>query len=145
MARAASAMAYRSHVIVRFAHCDPAGIVFFPRYMEMFNNLVEDWCRDALRMSFAELHLERGLGLSTVHLDVDFIAPSVLGEELATTLEVRKIGTSSIRLGVVLAGADGADRVRGEMVLVLVDGRSKRACPLTDELRQRMAAFQTES
>jgi len=37
---AASACAYRAQVLVRFAHCDPAGMVFFPRYMEMFNNLV---------------------------------------------------------------------------------------------------------
>ena len=26
---------------VRFAHCDPAGIVFYPRYFEMLNELVE--------------------------------------------------------------------------------------------------------
>lgn len=144
-ANARPAAAFRSTVLVRFAHCDAAGIVFFPRYMEMFNNLVEDWCREGLHMSFAELHRERALGLPTVHLDVDFIAPSMLGEELATTLEVRALGTSSVRLSIALCGGDGGDRVRGEMVLVLVDGRSKRACPLPDELRARMAAFQTES
>ena len=25
---------------IRFAHCDPAGIVFFPQYLVMLNNLV---------------------------------------------------------------------------------------------------------
>ncbi|MDF6762844.1 acyl-CoA thioesterase, partial [Escherichia coli] len=28
---------------IRFAHCDPAGIVYFPQYLVLFNVLVEDW------------------------------------------------------------------------------------------------------
>lgn len=50
-AGAISPRAYRSTILIRFAHCDPAGIVFFPRYLEMFNNLIEDWCRDELGVS----------------------------------------------------------------------------------------------
>ena len=141
----AATQAFRTPVLVRFAHCDPAGIVFFPRYMEMFNNLVEDWCREGLRVSFAEMHLERGWGLSTAHLEVDFAAPSFLGEELGATLVVRRIGTSSVRLEIALCDAEGVDRVRGQMVLVMVDARTKQACPLPDELRARMSVFQSES
>jgi 4-hydroxybenzoyl-CoA thioesterase len=136
---------YRAQVLVRFAHCDPAGIVFFPRYLEMFSSLVEDWCRERLELSFAEIHLERGWGLPTVHLEVDFVAPSMLGEELAATLLVRRLGTSSVHLDIELRGADGSNRVRGRMVLVLVDARSRRASALPDDLRARMALFQTES
>jgi 4-hydroxybenzoyl-CoA thioesterase len=143
-ATVAPANAFRTQVLVRFAHCDPAGIVFFPRYMEMFNNLVEDWCRDGLRISFAEMHLERGWGLSTVHLEVDFVAPSFLGEELTGALSVHNIGASSVRLEMALCGSDGSDRVRGQMVLVMVDARSKRARPLPDDLRARMSVFQPE-
>ena len=40
---------------VRFAHCDPAGIVFFPQYLVMFNGLVEDWFTDGLGVPYAEL------------------------------------------------------------------------------------------
>lgn len=137
--------AFRAPMLVRFAHCDPAGIVFFPRYMEMFNNLVEDWCREGLRISFAEMHLERGWGLSTAHLEVDFVAPSFLGEELSATLVVQRMGTSSVRLEIALCDAEGSDRVRGQMVLVMVDARSKQACPLPNDLRTRMSVFQSES
>lgn len=144
-AMAAPSSAFRAQVLVRFAHCDPAGIVFFPRYMEMFNNLVEDWCRDGLLISFAEMHLERGWGLSTVHLEVDFAAPSFLGEELSGSLVVRSIGTSSVRLDIALCDSEGSDRVRGQMVLVMVDARSRRACPLPDDVRARMSVFQSES
>ena len=44
---------------VRFADCDAAGIVFFPRYFEMLNGVVEDWFAGPLGASFRELHINR--------------------------------------------------------------------------------------
>jgi 4-hydroxybenzoyl-CoA thioesterase len=132
---------YRSDILIRFRHCDPAGIVFFPRYMEMFNDLVEDWCRDALGIDFDEIHLKRGWGLPTVHLDVDFLAPSVLGERLAATLRVNHIGSSSIGVDIVMCGPDGAERVRGRSVLVFIRAETKRAAPIPEELRARIVKF----
>ncbi len=137
----ATAAAYRSEVLVRFAHCDPAGIVFYPRYLEMFNNLVEDWCNDALDISFRELHAGRGWGLPTVHLEVDFVAPCTMGEVLQASLVVRAIGNSSIRLEILFQGPDGRDRVRGKVVLVLTDVRCSRGVPLPEDLRGRLAKF----
>jgi 4-hydroxybenzoyl-CoA thioesterase len=132
---------YRSDILIRFSHCDPAGIVFFPRYMEMFNDLVEDWCRDELGVSFAELHLKRGWGLPTVHLDVDFLSPSTLGDRLAATLRVNHIGTSSIGVDILLCGADGVERVRGRSALVFIDAGTRRASPIPSDLRARIARF----
>jgi 4-hydroxybenzoyl-CoA thioesterase len=138
---ASRARTYRADILVRFAHCDPAGIVFFPRYMEMFNNLVEDWCRDELGFSFAEIHLGRGWGLPTVHLEVDFLAPSVVGEVLTATVAVRSLGTSSIGLSILLQGPDGGDRVRAQTVLVLTEAHSRRPVPIPADLRARLSVF----
>ena len=33
-------MAFIAQRKVRFQHCDPAGIVFYPRYFEMLNSVV---------------------------------------------------------------------------------------------------------
>ena len=35
-------LVFERDVLIRFSHCDPAGIVFFPQYLVMFNNHVED-------------------------------------------------------------------------------------------------------
>lgn len=123
---------------MRFAHCDPAGMVFYPRYLEMFNNLVEDWCREELRVSFAEMHTVRGWGLPTVHLEAEFMAPSFLGEVLPASISVRSLGTSSITLDILLRGPDGIDRVRGSVVLVMIDLASKRPLTIHGELRSRI-------
>lgn len=120
-------------------------MVFYPRYLEMFNNLVEDWFREGLHLAFDELHAERGWGLPTVHLDVDFLAPSRLGEVLQATLTVSAMGKSSIGLDIVLRGPDEVERVRGKVVLVLVRLRSNRALTIPGDLRKRIAAYRGSS
>ena len=134
--------AYEAEIPVRFADCDAAGIVFYPRYLEMFNGLVENWFRDELRFSFTEIVTNRGWGLPTVHLEVDFVAPSRFDETLSATLTVRRVGTTSMSLEIVLRGQDNLDRVRGKVVLVLIDRAKLRAIPWPSELRERILPFQ---
>lgn len=128
-------------VQVRFGDCDPAGIVFYPRYFEMFNNLVEDWCADGLGTSFRELIQERGLGLPAVSIHTDFSAPSLLGDVLRAELSVLKMGASSITTAIRLLSADGAERVGATLVVVLTDLAQSRATPIPDAMRARIAAF----
>jgi 4-hydroxybenzoyl-CoA thioesterase len=129
-------------VQVRFGDCDPAGIVFYPRYFEMFNNLVEDWCPEGLGASFQELIGVRRLGLPTVSITTDFIATSKLGDLLRAELSVQKIGGASITAAIRLLGPDGAERVRATLVLVLMDLRTARATRIPDAMRARIARFQ---
>jgi 4-hydroxybenzoyl-CoA thioesterase len=134
--------AYSKQILVRFGDCDAAGIVFYPRYLDMFNSLVEDWFREKLDFSFSEIVTHRGWGLPTVHLEVDFVAPSVFGDVLTAVLGVTAIGTTSINLDIVLQGSDGGNRVRGKVVLVLVDRKQLRAIPIPEEVRAKVAQFQ---
>src|SRR6202047_342490 len=138
-----SARPFRAEVLVRFGDCDPAGIVFYPRYLEIFNNNVEDWCREGLQLSFPDLIAQRGWGLPTVHLDVDFTAPSRFGELLSAALAVHSVGTSSVNLEITLSGPDGGLRVRGTVVLVLIDRDPHKAIPIPDDLRARMLTFRS--
>jgi 4-hydroxybenzoyl-CoA thioesterase len=128
---------------VRFADCDPAGIVFYPRYFEMFNGLVEDWFRSELQASFTEIVTRRGWGLPTVHLEANFVAPSRFDETLFATLTVHSLGKSSMGLDIVLRGSDKEDRVRGKVVLVLIDRAAHRAIPWPNDLRTRILSFLT--
>ena len=132
---------YESKILVRFADCDPAQMVFYPRYLTMFNDVVEDWFRDELKLPFSYYHFEQQHGLPTVHVEVDFVAPSRLGDMLTASLSVNKIGKSSIGLDIVLRGPDGSDRVRGKVVLVVTDLRSSRAVPIPDDLRAKIVEF----
>jgi 4-hydroxybenzoyl-CoA thioesterase len=136
------ALVYRKDIAVRFTDCDPAGIVFYPRYFEMFNDVVECWLREEIRFSFNEIVTRRGWGLPTVHLEVDFLAPSIFGDSLSASLSVSSLGTSSIGLNISLLGSDGVVRVRGKSVLVLVNRQPLHAIPIPEEVRARIASFQ---
>ena len=41
---------------VRFSHVDQAGLIFYPRYFEMFNEVIEEWFDRGLDCSFRQLH-----------------------------------------------------------------------------------------
>jgi 4-hydroxybenzoyl-CoA thioesterase len=136
-----SAAPFCTSIPVRFGDCDPAGIVFYPRYFEMFNSIVEDWCDQGLGMSFREMHLKHGIGVPTVHIETDFIAPSELGDLLQAQLTVDRIGGASMHVAIRLFGPDGTARVRASIVLVTMNLHERRAIPLPDDMRGRASAF----
>jgi 4-hydroxybenzoyl-CoA thioesterase len=127
-------MGFRSRQAVRFAHVDAAGIVFYPRYFEMLNAAVEDFFAQAIGVDFAQIHLARRLGIPTVRLDVDFSAPSRLGDPLDFELEVARVGRSSLELEVhVLCAAEL--RFRATVVLVCIDLDRGVSVPWPEDMR----------
>lgn len=126
---------------VRFAHCDPAGIVFFPQYLVMLNTLHERWFGEALGVPYAHYIGERRLGLPTVRLECDFTAVSKLGDRLRQRLEVAKLGRTSLELAVEYVGDDGELRARFRQVLVCTSLATHKSCPLPDDLRSAMQRF----
>lgn len=133
---------YQREILVRFGHCDPAGIVFYPRYFEMINNVVEDWFEDGLDISFAGLHYHRHLTTPTVHFDVDFRSPSRFGDRLTFKLAVARIGTSSLDLDIE-ASLQGEVRMSVKQTLVFIDTEQRKPAPIPDDLRKRIARFQS--
>lgn len=125
---------------VRFSHCDPAGIVFYPRYAELCNELVEDWFREGIGVDFHEFQESLRLSLPAVRLNCEFIRPSTYGEVLEFALRVVDIGRSSLNLS-VLAWCGEQERVRVQLKLVLISLDSMRAVPIADDWRVRFAAF----
>src|SRR5690606_257546 len=90
-------MTYARIVPVEFNHCDPAGIVFFPRYFEMVNSVVENFFAEVLDLPFAEI-VTSGNGVPTARIETDFSAPSRLGERLTFVLSVERLGRASLVL-----------------------------------------------
>jgi 4-hydroxybenzoyl-CoA thioesterase len=126
---------------IRFSHCDPAGIVFFPRYLAMFNDLVEDWVTECLGIPYAELLGPRRTGLPSVSLNCQFSAVSRMGDEVMLGLSLEHIGRSSLRLN--LGCRCGTEqRVQVQQVLVATSLDTHRPIPIPDDLRQAMTAFQ---
>ncbi|MQR00068.1 acyl-CoA thioesterase [Glaciimonas soli] len=128
---------------VHFSHCDPAGIVFFPRYLVLLNDLIEDWFNEALHVDYTELITVRKIGLPTVRLECDFLSPGAFGTTIEWQLSVERIGNSSIAL-VVHGLADGVRRFKLRTVLVTTGGHQGGSIPLPADLREALLRFRGE-
>lgn len=89
-------MTYTRTIAIEFCHCDPAGIVFYPRYAEMVNHMVENFFHDVVGHGFGPM-MAAGQGMPTVRLEVDFRKPSRLGDRLEWALTVEHLGRTSAR------------------------------------------------
>lgn len=132
--------AFERERLIRFAHCDPAGIVFFPQYLVMFNDLVEDWFTEGLGIEYASLLGPRRTGLPTVSLNCEFSAPSRMGETVTLGLSVERIGGASLTLQLGCRHGDEA-RVRARQVLVSTSLETHRAIPLPDDVCAALGRF----
>lgn len=125
---------------IRFAHCDPAGIVFYPRYFEMINNVVEDWM-SSMDWAFSHFITERNEGFPTVSIQCQFMSPCKIGDQLDFELRLLKLGRSSCTVSVTALNA-GVPVLKTENVLVYtaraVEEGSIEIPPL---LRERMSAY----
>lgn len=128
---------------VRFQHVDFAGIVFYPRFLEMVNCLVEDFYEEALGLPFSELIKVEGI--PTVDLKIQFKKPAFLGDILSKYLWIKNVGSSSLTCGIQFEHADKSICLQGEVTLVRVSVATNRkdikAIPFSDELRAQFEKY----
>jgi 4-hydroxybenzoyl-CoA thioesterase len=132
--------AFTRSVAVRFSHCDPAGIVYFPHYFDMFNGVIEDWYRQELDYDYTGLLMGSRYGFPFVHIDCDFKIPSRMGDVIDLTLLVERIGRSSLGIAIV-CHFDGLERLRAHMVTAMMALETGQPVPLPQPLRDKIEAY----
>jgi 4-hydroxybenzoyl-CoA thioesterase len=132
--------AFTTQKLVRFQHCDPAGIVFYPQYFLLFNEVVEDWFAQGLGVDFRRFHLDEKRGVPVRKTTAEFLAPSLIGDVLDCALTVNKVGASSIDL-VIRVTCQGELRAEVNHLLVQVSNVAKKAIPFEEAMRARIASF----
>jgi 4-hydroxybenzoyl-CoA thioesterase len=131
-------MTYERIVQIEFNHCDPAGIVFYPRYFEMVNSVIENFFADVVGRSFASMHFGADNGVPTVAIEAVFQRPSRLGEKVRFMLRVDRVGGSSVKLWIEGHGPDGL-RLKVGMTLAWIAGM--KAAPWPPEMRAALEAY----
>ena len=131
---------FETERLVRHGHTDPAGIVFYPRYFEMINEVVEDFFREALGRPFGDWHRRKTTGVPTVHIDTTFLAPSYCDDVLTFSLRISKLGGSSATFLIAGRCCD-EQRLTTALTLAHVDLTEMKAIPFGDELRSDLSAY----
>ncbi|PCG13104.1 acyl-CoA thioesterase [Sphingomonas adhaesiva] len=130
-------MTFRASHPLRFAHCDPAGIAYYPRYLEICDAAVEDWTAEVLGVPRRVLHLDMALALPTVKLEAEFTAVSRLGDLLDIALDVVAVGRTSVDLHAAVTSR-GRERFAVGYRQVLVEMPEGTSRPWPEEWRVRL-------
>src|ERR1044072_6567717 len=103
----------RRTVRIEWGDCDPAGIVFYPRYFAMFNHSTELLIEGALGAKKITLNRQHGLGgFTAVATEARFLLPTRYGAEVAIQAALSRAGRSSFAIQHKLT-LDGALAVEG--------------------------------
>jgi 4-hydroxybenzoyl-CoA thioesterase len=132
---------HRKQILVEWGDCDPAGIVYFPRYFEYF-----DACTNALFESAGlpkpELLRTYGImGIPLVEAQARYIAPSSFGDTVLVETRITEWRDSSFRVehklyrGEILAVE--ATEVRVWTVRVGSDPKRIESRPIPSEVIER--------
>jgi 4-hydroxybenzoyl-CoA thioesterase len=126
--------------LIRFSHCDPAGIVYFVNFFDMVGGVVEDWFREAVGVPFQEMHLERRIGFPIVRTGCEFFRPVHLGDTLVLELAIARLGRSSIEFR-VRGSVGGNEKFVARHKVALVSLDSFRPLAIPDDMRVKMTPY----
>ena len=133
----------RRRLRIEWGDCDPAGIVYFPRYFEMFD------VSSSLMMEVAGFPKHKALeqfgvvGWPLVDVGAKFIRPSTYGEEVEIETRVSEWGRSSFRIEHALR-LDGETRIEAWEKRVWVgrhpdDPKRLKSVPIPEPVLQKFA------
>jgi len=131
---------FESDKLIRFHHCDPAGIIFYPQYFILFNELVEDWFTKGLDVSVVDQVMRDRVGIPMARVECDFLVPSRIGDILRFVLRVVRIGRSSMTLRIECRAGDEL-RVKAQLTVVFASLETMRSVPISADLKQRIECF----
>jgi acyl-CoA thioester hydrolase len=129
---------YSAFTRVGFSDTDAQGIVYYGRYLPYFDLARVEYHRnlDMLRMDFGGELVMRASS-------IEYHAPARFDDLLEVFIRVARIGRTSatFELAAYLV-EDDALMVTATQTLVLVDLEERKACPIPDEVRERIRAFE---
>ncbi|MGD2141232.1 MAG: thioesterase family protein [Burkholderiales bacterium] len=126
--------------LIRFSHCDPAAIVYFPRFFDLAHSTMEDWFAQGVGISLPELITERRVGTPTVSIHCDFVKPLRIGDTLRFELCVTRLGNASADLQ-YRGTRNAEEHLRISQTLVFMDLDAARAVPIPADVRPGIEAY----
>ena len=138
-------MKFTTQKRVRFHHCDPAGIVFYPQFFYLLHEVQEDFLA---HIGFPQHGLiASGVGLPIVDLQTQFIGMCRHGEDLTMTLALSRIGGASLGMHYEIHGSAKVPgeastlRLSADGVVVYSEIPHGKALRIPDDLRQALAPY----
>jgi acyl-CoA thioester hydrolase len=117
---------YSHRFSVYWEDTDAGGVVYYANYLKFMERCRTEWLR-AMGVDQVRLRAERSLQFVVVNVNVDFLRPAVLHDEIIVTAELERLtGATIIFRQTILRGGQQ-----------LTDGTARIACLDSGTLRPR--------
>ena len=134
------------HLQIEWGDCDPAGIVFYPRYFALFDAATAGLFAAALSMTKAAMLKHYGIvGIPMVDTRAKFHVPCSFGDAIAIETRCAALRRSSFDIEHRLLRADGTLAVEGFETRVWVGRHPEKpdgikAQPIPEDVAARLTA-----
>ncbi len=132
--------AFTHRIRVRYAECDPQGVVFNANYYAYYDLLITELWREALGGYNAMV--ESGADMSVVESRARYIEPARFDDELDLTARISRLGNTAMSTAITITRAsDGAHLIEGEIHHVFIDPATYTKIPIPDTIRAGLEPY----
>ena len=126
-------------VRVYWEDTDAGGVVYHASYLRFFERARSEWLRAKGVDQFA-FKEATGLAFMVREMQLDFLRPALLDDELSVTVAVKESRAASILFSQTIGRADGTELVRAKVRVACVDMRRMRPAPIPADLIPGLAS-----
>jgi len=132
-------MSFTKQYKVRFSDTDPAGVMYYPRFLDRFHTVFEDWFDESLQMPYRWMLEDTRVGFPTVHTQCDYRVPCRFGETIVIELILTRVGSRSFTCTYkIRALGEDTVRVHAQVVTATVDLDTFKAVEIPVRLRRQL-------
>lgn len=138
-------MKFVTQKLIRFHHCDPAGIVFYPQFFYLLHEVQEDFLA---HIGYPEHGLiASGIGVPIVDLKTEFVGMCRFGDEVSISLGLTRVGNASIGMHYEIhspprpSDKGSSLKLRAKAVVVLSELPNGKAVPIPEGLREALLPY----
>jgi len=138
--------AFSRPLSIEWGDCDPAGIVYYPRYFAMFDSSTAALFAAALGYNkFEMLRRHNIIGFPMVETGAKFFTPSRYGETVTIESRIAFLKRSSFGVAHALRRADGATAIEAQETRVWAAHHPEQpgriiGVEIPEEVRQKLGA-----
>lgn len=133
MSELASKAPFAWPVRVYWEDTDAGGVVYHASYVRFLERARTEWMR-ALGVDQMAFRQETGLAFLVRNMQLDFLRPALLDDELSVTVEVKERRAASILFTQTITRADGSCLIRASVRVACVDLQRMRPAAIPTDL-----------
>jgi acyl-CoA thioester hydrolase len=120
-------------VRVYWEDTDAGGVVYHAGYLRFMERARSEWMR-ALGVDQMAFKQATGLAFMVRDMQIDFLKPALLDDELSVTVDVKEWRTASILFTQTITNANDSCLIRAQVRVACVDLRRMRPAPIPADL-----------